>query len=510
MAFLSSRTHLIALFLLLAPLLLFAQVAQGQQPAASPALERRVQELEATVRRLEAGQAPVQTTALQPVPTPAGGAGAVPDVSAPASGDAAEAGGSRILAGWDNTNGFFIRSADDRFHFRVTGQIQADYRAFLDDPDTTDIDTFLIRRARLGIEANMFQYYEFRLLPDFSNAQGPGVFASTRIQDAYLNVHYWDCFQIEAGKFKQPVSYEQLIQDRFVPTMERSMIDQLVPARDEGIMIHGQKLLGNKLDYAIAVSNGEINGDFDTNELKDVNGRVVVRPLNWEELAPAVRGLQLGISGGTGVEEEGVVPNTLRTPATVPWFKFNGTVQASGRRDRWSPEVVYFYRGLGFAAQYYRQEQHLSPASTGVASKTVLEVPFEGYYFLTTLLLTGEERTTYSAAVVPLRPFDPCHPIACPGAWELVARVSHLRVGDEVFEPIPTGRTKFVTLANPVGNSDRALELTLGFNWYLNEWVRMQFNWEHAWFAEPVRLAPGPTGLLRHQDTLLTRFQIIF
>jgi phosphate-selective porin OprO/OprP len=124
--------------------------------------------------------------------------------------------------------------------------------------------------------------------------------------------------------------------------------------------------------------------------------------------------------------------------------------------------------------------------------------------------LTGEERTTYSAAVVPLRPFDPCHPIACPGAWELVARVSHLRVGDEVFEPIPTGRTKFVTLANPVGNSDRALELTLGFNWYLNEWVRMQFNWEHAWFAEPVRLAPGPTGLLRHQDTLLTRFQIIF
>src|SRR5439155_23742992 len=137
------------------------------------------------------------------------------------------------------------------------------------------------------------------------------------------------------GKFKQPVSYEQLIQDRFVPTLERSMIDQLVPARDEGIMIHGQKLLGDKLEYAIAVSNGEINGDFDTNKLKDVNGRVAVRPLNWEGIGPALRGLQLGISGGTGVEGENVVPTTLRTPATVPWLVFNSKVRANGGRDRW-------------------------------------------------------------------------------------------------------------------------------------------------------------------------------
>jgi phosphate-selective porin OprO/OprP len=419
--------------------------------------------------------------------------------------------GSRILAGWEEKRGFFLRSSDDRFNLRITGQIQADYRAFLDGRDYTDIDTFLVRRARLGIEADMFQYYEFRLLPDFSNSQGPGVLASTRIQDAYLNVHYWDCFQIEAGKFKQPVSYEQLIQDRFVPTVERSIIDQLVPARDEGIMIHGQKLLDNKLDYAVAVSNGEINGDFDTNALKEVNGRVAVRPFNCEGLWPILRGVQLGISGGTGVDEESVNPNPLRTPATVQWLKFNSNTVANGRRDRVTPEISYFFKGLGFAAQYYWEDQHLSPASVPApGSTTVLEVPFKGYYFLTTLLLTGEERTTYSAPVVPLRPFEPCHPFANPGAWELVARVSQLRVGDEVFEPIRTGRTTFVALANPVGNSDRATELTLGFNWYMNAWVRMQFNWEHAWFAQPVRLGPGPDGLLRHQDSLLTRFQVIF
>jgi phosphate-selective porin OprO/OprP len=52
--------------------------------------------------------------------------------------------------------------------------------------------------------------------------------------------------------------------------------------------------------------------------------------------------------------------------------------------------------------------------------------------------------------------------------------------------------------------------MTLGYNWYLNKWVRVQFNWEHAWFDQKVRLGPGPRGLLNHQDTLMTRLQFVF
>src|SRR5262249_49317264 len=152
---------------------------------------------------------------------------------------------------------------------------------------------------------------EFRLLPDFTNASAPGVVGNPRLQDAYMNVHYWDAFQIEAGKFKQPFSYEQLIQDRFVPTMERSLIDQLVPARDEGVMMHGQKLFGDRLDYAFSVSNGEINGDFDQNDRKDVAGRVVVRPFRGNWAPQSLQYLQLGVSGTTGFEQELMNPNPL-------------------------------------------------------------------------------------------------------------------------------------------------------------------------------------------------------
>ena len=90
-----------------------------------------------------------------------------------------------------------------------------------------------------------------------------------------------------------------------------------------------------------------------------------------------------------------------------------------------------------------------------------------------------------------------------------MARCSRLELGDEVFTPLTAGRTP-LRVADPKKFSSAASELTLGFNWYLNKWVRVQFNYEHAWFDTPVRLGPGPRGLLDHQDSLLTRLQVIF
>ena len=85
-----------------------------------------------------------------------------------------------------------------------------------------------------------------------------------------------------------------------------------------------------------------------------------------------------------------------------------------------------------------------------------------------------------------------------------MGRVSSLQAGDVVLPP-GAGR-----LADPLIYSNAATEMTLGFNWYLNSWTRVQFNWEHAWFAQPVRLGVGPAGRLTQQDTLMTRLQFVF
>ncbi len=387
--------------------------------------------------------------------------------------------------GWDD--GFFLRSADKQFSLRITGQLQADYRWYVNPRDERDFDGFLIRRARFGLEATMFKYYEFRFLPEFGSG-------TTRLVDGFMNVHYIDSFQVMAGKFKQPFSYEQLTQDRNTPTMERSMIDQLVPARDVGVMAHGQNLFQKRLDYGLAVSNGTRDGDADTNNSKDVNARVAVRPFATRDGSLFQR-LQFGIATGYGNQREPVNPTSLRTPDGVTFLQFNNGVLADGGRFRVSPEVAYFGGSLGISAQYFHMTQRLRTA-TGVSQ----QIPFDGFYAQATYLLTGEERTSYTQQIAPRRPFDPVTGAGF-GAWELVSRVSRIEASDRIFAN---------RLADPTTVSNGATEMTLGYNWYLNKWTRIQFNWEHVWFDRKVKLGNGPNGLLNSQDTLLTRLQFVF
>ena len=215
--------------------------AQGTNTASVADLQQRVQELEAVVQQMKDRDTNVTpTAAATPTATPtATPANPNADPADPPPGGGA-AGAAENFLGWNE--GFFLQSPDRSCQLRITGQLQADYRGFLDpvdssssansavagSPTTGSPDSFLVRRARLGIEATMANYYEFRLLPDFA-----GSTVAKSITDAYMNVHYWDACQFEVGKFKQPFSYEDLIQDRYVPMMERSMMDQLCPQRDE-------------------------------------------------------------------------------------------------------------------------------------------------------------------------------------------------------------------------------------------------------------------------------------
>jgi phosphate-selective porin OprO/OprP len=509
--------------------------AQDASAASVAELQQRLQDLEAEVRQLKTGRganpASAETVSLpsaDPVapnaPSSATSANPGADQYVPATANAAVGSpadpSSVPFTGWNE--GFFLQSPDRTCQLRITGQLQGDYRGFLDpvdssstansnvagSPTTGSPDSFLIRRARLGIEATMYSYYEFRLLPDFA-----GTTVSKSITDAYMNVHYWDAFQFEIGKFKQPFSYEDLIQDRYVPTMERSMMDQLCPQRDEGAMIHGEKLFCGRFDYAVAISNGDPNDStIDDNNDKDFNGRIVVRPFYDADGCGLLYGLQLGIAGSFGVENDTVgttssTPPTITTPATVTWFAYNTSandvVAANGVRHRISPELVYFYHGLGFAAQYYHQDQNMQRGTN-----PIVNVPIDGYYVMATYLLTGEQRHEYSEQIAPLRPFDPTAPIASPGAWELVFRADRLEVGHQAFAGAAAVQLASTTSATNQ-SSNEAFETTTGLNWYLSKWARAQLNWEHANFANPIKIGNMKTAL-SEEDALYTRFQVIF
>ena len=90
--------------------------------------------------------------------------------------------------------------------------------------------------------------------------------------------------------------------------------------------------------------------------------------------------------------------------------------------------------------------------------------------------------------------------------------MSRVDLSDDVFEPFAVGPGTTLRIADPALWTRGVTETTFGFNWYWTKWVRWQFNWEHDYFDQPVRLGPlnTPKGLLKHDDALLTRLQLIF
>jgi phosphate-selective porin OprO/OprP len=362
----------------------------------------------------------------------------------------------------------------------------------------------LLRRARLGIEGVVFDVAEFRILPDFGNNK-------VVMQDCFTNLHYVDWLQVMGGKFKEPVSFEEaFVLDRYVPTVERSIIDQITPARDIGVMIWGQELFGDQVDYYLSVGNGEINADVDTNKTKDFAGRIVWRPLNYEALPGYMRPIEIGISGSVGIEQEYLgltgagstsAPTsgqTLQTSSKVTWLTFNAADYANGIRTRVVPEVSYFYGPFGMCAELMRMDQQIQIATTN--HDRPQDVRFDGFMVTATYMLTGEYHKAWGF-FRPNNAFDPTHPFSHPGAWELVGAVSRLRVDSGIFQD---------GLASATGNSDGATEVTFGFNWYPNGFVKVQLNWEHAIFDQAVTLNTASGTMFRNSNTLMTRLQLAF
>jgi phosphate-selective porin OprO/OprP len=98
---------------------------------------------------------------------------------------------------------------------------------------------------------------------------------------------------------------------------------------------------------------------------------------------------------------------------------------------------------------------------------------FPGAYALARYILTGE-RLPYNKTggvfgrIVPDDPFS--FSGGGVGAWELAARWSYINLNG----------------ANLLGPGRRLNDLTFGVNWYLNKHTKFQFNYIHAFLADPV------------------------
>lgn len=390
--------------------------------------------------------------------------------------------------------GFKLATKDEKFEMRLFGIVQADFRDYLRKSDRTDYERFLVRRARPYIEGHVMGDFDYRLMMDLGNGR-------VDLLDAFIDAKlFGKALRFRAGKYKQPFSYEQFrMEDLTLAVFERSILDTLAPARNVGAMIHGS--FGDKhLDYAIGLSNGLRDSDFEEkrNE-KDVVGRVVARP--FRGLDGPLKRLQFGISAAYGEETDAFDPEAFATPMRVRYFRFAEGVNAAGPRYRASPEVAYFYGPWAFAAQVLVQRQRVE--STNVPGSPSAIVPMDAFYALTSFVLTGEHRSSYAEFIHPKRPVTLDHGWHGTGAFELLFRTSGMKIGDVVFD-------ERYGLAEEGQVTNRVNEISVGLDWYLSRWIWVMGNFEHAWFGDRLPLGGKGGAMLGSQQSLGLRTTVMW
>ncbi|MEI6567133.1 MAG: porin [Verrucomicrobiota bacterium] len=395
--------------------------------------------------------------------------------------------------------GFSVRSADSNFVFKVRGYVQADSRLYADDySGGTANDTFLIRRARPIFEGTVYNNYDFRVMLDFASGINSSAANNGFLQDAYVNARFAPEFQVQVGKFKEPVGLERLQSGANILFVERGYPTQLVPNRDVGVQLQGD-LFGGLLRYEAGVFNGVADGgsgDVDaSDDEKDIAGRLFATPFK-DGAKEIVRGLGFGVAGTTGNQDGSGLVSKFKTPGQQQFFSYRsgaGTaaapnVVADGDHWRVAPQLTYFYRSFGLFGEYVISDQRVRrDAGTSSFSR----VQNSAWQVSASYLLTGEENSW--KGFVPRHNFDPAN--GGWGAWEVALRLGQLEVDDAAF-PL---------LASPTASASGATSWGVGLNWHLNKNLKLNFNYEQTDFD-------GGTSdfLARGEKVFLTRAQFAF
>jgi phosphate-selective porin OprO/OprP len=296
-------------------------------------------------------------------------------------------------------NGLTARSADSNFVFRLRGYIQADARFYPDDysSDTAN-DTFLMRRVRPIFEGTVFKKYDFRVMLDFGSGVNSSAANNGFLQDSYLNARFLPEFQVQVGKFKEPVGLERLQSGANLLFVERGYPTQLVPNRDVGVQIQGD-LLGGVLRYEAGVFNGVADGgsgDFETtDDEKDFAARLFATPFVNTSHSP-LRGLGFGVAGTIG-NQEGALRNFV-TPGQQRFFAYRtGTgatnapnVTADGDHWRIVPQAYWYWGPFGIYGEYAVSDQEVRRTS---GEQTISRVRNTAWQVSASYILTGEENT---------------------------------------------------------------------------------------------------------------------
>jgi phosphate-selective porin OprO/OprP len=333
--------------------------------------------------------------------------------------------------------------------------------------------TWELHRSRIGIQGHVFKEIEYeveRELQEHELTEGEvlaGLAPEQVWKDVFVNVRYIRNAQVQVGRFKIPFGLDQLIgvsQNDFVFRSLGAIY--LAPARDTGVMVHG-RFFKRGLNYWV----GGFRHDGDNARSKRIEGgdetfAARVTGLPFRKLSPkALGGLELGTAVTfTKLSDDSFRPNGLRGRTTLTQDAFYNAVYVKGDRQRFEADVDWTIGPASARAEY----THVSDSRTdqGLDNQTLPDARAQSWYVAGTWVVTGERKRRPVKAANPL-------PGGGFGAVEVAARYERLW-----FDSVGT-TDDGLAFRNPRAENilltgDKAF--TIGVNWTVNRWVKVQFN----------------------------------
>jgi phosphate-selective porin OprO/OprP len=407
-----------------------------------------------------------------------------------------------LTAGWNGEH-FFIRSPDGQFSISPYGYVDTDYRAY--KGDGAPADTYVIRRARFGFQGNYGSHFDFALLTD-ANATSGAI-----VRDVYLNVRIKPEFQFQAGQYKEPFAQETGIGATNLDFVERGLQALLYPSvgtafRSPGITLHGD-ISGGVVQYWAGAFNGRNGVTANATNEPEFVGRLRFYPWrksknDWfKQFAfggSVTHSRSRGLSGDLSFN--GLLPDAA--------YSFFPSLHINGPIERYEGEFTYIKSAYALRGEYVQlQEQRYNLGSETPGGLGFLNVPGIGakaWNISTTYLITGEKRPENGTPRVKRALFGPDTPGGKGrglGAWELGVRYSGIQANAPSANFLSFFTPGFVPQFNY--HTD---QFTAGINWYLNYWVKYQFNVNVDRLKQPSTLGAVPQNFYGLMQELQFRF----
>jgi len=365
-------------------------------------------------------------------------------------------------------------NAGGNMAFRIGGYMFADAELNFQPSSVYSVagsNGFLAQKAHLSFDGRYDKMFgmSIGIEGDKSTSVSIGFF------HAYAFAEFDPHFKLIMGKYTNPLSLEGLQPSADLPFMEASMISDLVPNKDIGIMAVGS--FNHQMDYALDVANGEQDNESSatgpgkpTENTKSVTARLFFTP--WERShEDELKGLGFGIAGSWDNEVGGDTAIWSKLETSLGGTSF-ATYLATPKGDflHWDPQMYYYYGNFGFQAEMVQSIQ-----TVGLSGYSPVQLTNTAWMAEASWVFGGQP--TFEGPKVE-HEFDLSKGDL--GCFEIVGRFHQVYLDSNSFYYNQAFSGQAVALAS--GNQV-ATAYGLAVNWWFNTHFKTQFDFERTDFS---------------------------